>query len=393
MIQLLLQLAVLGVVMFPLGAYMAHLYQGQATFLTPVLAAFERTVYGLAGIDPGKTMDWKTYALAALIFSALGFVALYGLLVMQAGLAPDTAFTVAAGFVTNAHVLPQDQMPAVTVFSRAAGLTVQNFLSAGVGMAAFAAVARGVAQRGGRAIGNFWVDLVRSLLYVLLPLSLIYAGLVSTAGVGEAVDLWVTAHSAHGGHVPAPGPGLVNGLVTHSGALLNADSAQIDALSSPLMRLVAFLSLTLIPAALCWSFAIMAGNRRMGAGLLALVVLLSLPGLIGGTSNPVAVFTSAFAGSYAVLLYGLVTVQVAMASFRGGVPLQPFEVAMAAVALIVPCVIGVICIALVGRGGRVAGFPYPALSVALLFGRFWVMIPALALAGSISSDSRSWETP
>ena len=378
MIQLLLQLGVLGVCILPLGAYVARLYQGQPTFLTPVLGPVERGIQGLAGVDMGKAMDWKTYALAALIFSGLGFVVLYALLVAQAELAPATAFTIAAGFVTDSHILPQAN---VAPFSRAVGLTVQNFLAAGVGMAVFAAVARGMTRRGGQAIGNFWVDLVRSLLYVLLPLSLAYAGLVATAGVGEAVDAWVKVHAGYGGPVVGPGPDVIGGLVTRSGALLNADSAQIDGLSSPVMRLVAFLSLTLIPAALCCSFGIMAGRWWLGAGLLALVAGLSLPGLAGGAAEPVAVFTSAFAGSYAVLLYGLVTIQVI---FRGGVPLQSFEIAMAAVALIVPCVIGAVCVVLIGRG-RLGGLSYPALSTALLFGRFWVMIPALALAGSLSS--------
>lgn len=406
LVQMLVQWVLLSLCIVPLGRHMARLYQDKPTVLTPFLLPLERRICALAGVDAQKGMDWKTYALAALTFSAMGFILLYVLLVTQAahplnpghlpGLSPAAAFNVTAGFITNTHMLLGASPGAMTTLSQAAGLTVQNFLSAAVGMSAFAAIARGITQRDRSTLGNFWLDVVRSCLYVLLPLSMAYAGAVATSGIAEVVQAHLWANPSGNGVLPDAGS--VNLLVTHTGALLNANAVQFDDTASLTLRVLSFMSLVLIPAALSYAYGIIAKDWRQGAFVLAIVAVLTLPALVSRITDPLAIFTTAFAGGYAVVLYGLIAALVITPLFQslsrsavGARRLIRFDIVMAAVALLTPCLVAGACVGLMRYVDRhafdAAGTTilYSALSLVLLFGRFWVMIPALAIAGSLSS--------
>ncbi len=193
-LQLALYLAVLFALAWPLGLYMARILAAERLFLAPV----ENAVYGALGIKPGEDMSWKAYATAVIVFSFGGFVLLYLLLLFQshlglnpqgmANLTPDLAFNTAVSFVTNTNWQSYAGESTMSYASQMIGLTVQNFLSAAVGIAVMAALIRGLSRQSAKGIGNFWVDLVRSTLYVLLPLALIWAVLLGSQGVIQTLN-------------------------------------------------------------------------------------------------------------------------------------------------------------------------------------------------------------
>eukprot|EP01032_Pedospumella_encystans_P031591 gene31591-35666_t len=188
----LLFLAVLLVIK-PLGLYMARVFSGERTFLSPVLGRVERDLYRVSGINPEKEQSWLGYTLAMLAFSLAGFLALYAMLRLQAylplnpqgfpGVPADLAFNTAVSFVTNTNWQNYAGETTMSHFSQMAGLTVQNFLSAATGMALAVAITRALARSKVATLGNFWVDITRSTLYVLLPLSLLFAVFLMGQGV------------------------------------------------------------------------------------------------------------------------------------------------------------------------------------------------------------------
>src|SRR5215217_7658927 len=163
----------------PLGLYMARVFSGERTFLSPVLGPVERGFYGLAGVRPDKEQSWLGYAFGVLAFSIAGFLALYAILRLQhllplnpqgfAALPPDLAFNTAASFVTNTNWQSYGGETTMSHLSQMLGLTVQNFVSAAAGMAVMSALIRGLARRRASSIGNFWVDLTRTTVRILLP--------------------------------------------------------------------------------------------------------------------------------------------------------------------------------------------------------------------------------
>ncbi|NLH49613.1 MAG: potassium-transporting ATPase subunit KdpA, partial [Myxococcales bacterium] len=189
---------------WPLGRYMARVYDAEPTWAARIFGPAERLLYRLAGIDPQAEMDWKKYAGAVLVFNAAGFLLLYAILRLQAhlplnpqgcgSLSPALAFNTAVSFVTNTNWQAYTGEAALSYFSQMIGLTVQNFLSAATGMAVLVALIRGIRARAATAIGNFWADLVRGVLYVLLPLSLLLAVLLVGQGVVQSLDPYVSAH-------------------------------------------------------------------------------------------------------------------------------------------------------------------------------------------------------
>src|SRR5665213_405593 len=172
---------------WPLGVYMARVWRGQTTWLDPVLKPVERVFYGASGIDPEKGQTWLPYALAMLAFNGAGFLLLYGILRLQnilplnpqgfAGMSPHLAFNTAISFVSNTNWQFYSGESAASHLSQMAGFTVQNFVSPVMGIAVAAALARAFAANRGQTIGNFWADLVRNTLYVMLPISIVF-GLV-----------------------------------------------------------------------------------------------------------------------------------------------------------------------------------------------------------------------
>jgi len=177
----------------PLGSFIAKVHQGERTFLNPVLAPVERFFYRLAGVKPNEDMNWKTYAIALLVFNAFGLLAVYALQRIQGFLplnpqglgavSPDSAWNTAVSFATNTNWQGYSGEVTMSYLSQMFGLTVQNFISAATGMSVLIALIRGIVRHTATGIGNFWVDMTRSILYILLPLSL----LVSLALVSQGV--------------------------------------------------------------------------------------------------------------------------------------------------------------------------------------------------------------
>ena len=192
-VQLILYFTVLLLLAKPLGVYMARVYEGQPSVLGRALRPIERIFYRICGIDRDEEMDWKNYSFSVLIFSAAGLFILYALQRLQGilplnpqnfpAVPPDLAFNTAVSFITNTNWQNYGGETTMSYFTQMAGLAVQNFVSAAVGMAVLVALIRGFKRHSVQTIGNFWVDITRSTVYILLPLSLIYALLLVSQGV------------------------------------------------------------------------------------------------------------------------------------------------------------------------------------------------------------------
>jgi K+-transporting ATPase ATPase A chain len=297
-LQLVLYLAVLLLMVKPLGAFMARVYSGQRTFLDPVLRPVERLLYRAAGVRPSDDMDWKTYTLALLIFNLLGFLVVYALQRLQGVLplnpqglgavSPDLAFNTAASFATNTNWQSYSGESTLSYLTQMLGLTVQNFVSAATGMAVLAALARGFARQSATMIGNFWADLTRGTLYILLPLALLLAlllasqGVVQTLGASQTATLLQPTSDASGNQVvqqvlavgPAASQVAIKQLGTNGGGFFNVNSAHPFENPTPLSNFLEVLAILLIPAALCYTFGRMVGDTRQGWAILAAMVVL-----------------------------------------------------------------------------------------------------------------------
>jgi K+-transporting ATPase ATPase A chain len=307
-IQLAIYLAVLLALVKPLGLYMARVYQGMPCGLDRVLGWLERGCYRLMGVDAGAEMTWKAYAVAALVFNAIGLLALYALLRLQGVLpgwagnpeefgevAPDLAFNTAVSFATNTNWQSYGGETTLSYLSQMAGLTVQNFLSAATGMAVLVALTRGLVRRSAASIGNFWVDLVRSTVYILLPLSLILAVLLVSQGVIQNFDRYqkvtllqatadadkkpVTEQKLPMG--PAASQIAIKQLGTNGGGFFNVNGAHPYENPTPLSNFLEVLAILLIPAALCYTFGVLVGDRRQGWAVLIAMLVIFVPLSIG----------------------------------------------------------------------------------------------------------------
>ena len=264
------------------------------TFLTPALAPVERAAYRLAGIDPDGSQHWTGNALAMLMFNLAGFLLLYLVLRLQgvlpwnpqglAPMAPDVAFNTAMSFVTNTNWQAYSGEVALSYFSQMAGLTVQNFVSAATGMAVAVAVVRGFAARSAGTIGNFWVDLTRSVLYVLLPLSILLAVALVIEGVPQSLAPYTEATTLEGAEqVIAQGPVAsqvaIKQLGTNGGGFFGINSAHPLENPTPASNLLQCVAILLIPVAFVFLFGRMVGDRRQGLALFAAMGILFLAGL------------------------------------------------------------------------------------------------------------------
>jgi K+-transporting ATPase ATPase A chain len=279
-----LQIAVYVVVLTALtplvGAYMARVYRGERiAVMTAAVTPVERVTYRLIRANPAAVQDWKAYARTALVFSAFSWVGLYLLLSAQAlhplnpedfGPAPwDVTFNTASSFVSNTNWQFYGGETTLSYFSQMAGLTVQNFVSAAVGIAVALAVIRGFVARGGSALGNFWQDLVRTLLYVLVPLSFLIALFFVSQGAIQNLSPYVTYGTLAGGEQtlalgPVASQEAIKLLGTNGGGFFNVNSAMPFENPSGLANFVQMLSILLIPAGLTSVFGRFAGNRRQG---------------------------------------------------------------------------------------------------------------------------------
>jgi K+-transporting ATPase ATPase A chain len=297
--QGLLQIAFFMVVLTALtpllGGFMARVYQGERVFLTPVLGPVERLIYRLIGVNSGRGQDWKAYAKTTIVFSALFWIVLYVILRTQ-GIHPfnpegfdsapwDVTFNTTSSFISNTNWQFYGGETTLSYFSQMAGLAVQNFVSAAVGMAVLAAVIRGFASHGSKEVGNFWQDLVRTLLYILLPLSFVGALILVSQGVVQTFSGSVAATTLTGAdQVLALGPAasqiVIKQLGTNGGGFFNVNSSMPFENATALSNFVEMLFILLIPAALTATFGRMVGNRRQGWALYAAMAVMMVAGVV-----------------------------------------------------------------------------------------------------------------
>ena len=511
LLQIVFYFAVLFACAKPLGLYMAKVYSGDVKFLRKVETFF----YKISGIDLTQEMNWKNYALSIILFSFGGFILLYALLRFQdvlplntqnlPAISPDLAFNTAISFITNTNWQSYGGESTMSYFSQMVGLTVQNFISAAVGMAVLVALIRGFTRRNSDKIGNFWVDMLRGNLYILLPLSLLWAVILGGQGVVQSFSPYVNAALLEPADKvseqqialgPVASQVAIKQLGTNGGGFFNTNSAHPFENPTPLSNFLEMLAILLIPIALCYTFGSMVGDTRQGWALLAAMTIIFLPLLIFCLSaeqngNPqftalgidqtagnmegketrlgvvnstlwAAATTAASNGSvnsmhdsftplgglvpmllmkfgeviyggvgsglYGMLVFVIITVFIA-GLMVGRTPeylgkkIQAFEIKMASIAILVPCLcvlIGTTIGALTDAGqagvlnqgaqgfseilyaftsatnnngsafaGLTANTPFynTALGICMLFGRFWIMIPVLAIAGSLASKN------
>jgi K+-transporting ATPase ATPase A chain len=278
--------------------YMAKVYQGERTLLDPVLTPLERSIYRSAGVRSDEEMGWKTYAVAMILFNILGLIAVYGLQRLQGMLplnpqglgavSPDSSWNTAVSFATNTNWQGYGGETTMSYLTQMLGLAVQNFVSAATGMAVLAAFIRGLARHTTQTIGNFWVDLTRTTLYILLPLSLLLAFVLVSQGTIENFNSYQTVTllqptvDANGKAVtqqvlpmgPAASQIAIKQLGTNGGGFFNVNSAHPFENPTPLSNFVEMLSILLISAALCYTFGWMVGDTRQGWAILAAMTIL-----------------------------------------------------------------------------------------------------------------------
>lgn len=294
LLQIVLYLVVLTALVPPLGAFMAAVYEGRRTWLTPVVGPVERGLYRAAGVDPGTEQHWTRYATALLVFNLAGLLAVYAIQRLQgllplnpAGLPavpPDLAFNTAVSFATNTNWQSYGGESTLSYLTQMAALTVQNFVSAATGIAVLLALARGFARREAATVGNFWADLVRGTLYLLLPLSIVFALVLVWQGVPQTFDGPVTATTLEGAtqtiaQGPAAGQIAIKQLGTNGGGFFNANAAHPFENPTPLSNALQCLAILLFPAALTFTFGTMVGDRRQGWALYAAMMVLLVAGL------------------------------------------------------------------------------------------------------------------
>ncbi|MDD5461908.1 MAG: potassium-transporting ATPase subunit KdpA [Methylococcales bacterium] len=301
----------------PLGWYMARVYENEPAGLNRLLAPVETLLYRLSGVDPTEEMRWTDYAIGLLIFNLLGILAVFALQRLQAslpfnfenlpGISAGSAFNTAVSFATNTNWQGYSGEATMSYLTQMLGLTMQNFVSAATGMAVLVALIRGFTRRNMDSIGNFWVDLTRSVLYILLPLSLILALLLTGQGVVQTFNPYQTIslvesvsyeqpklgadgqalQDADGKPVmesvevkeqvmavgPAASQIAIKQLGTNGGGFFNVNSAHPLENPTPLSNFLEMLAILLIPGALCYTFGMMVGDTRQGWAILAAMTL------------------------------------------------------------------------------------------------------------------------
>ena len=318
LLQLVFYVVVLVLLAKPLGAYMARVYEGRPIWLDRPLGWLERLVYRLSGIRADQEMGWKVYALTMLLFNVAGLLLVYLLQRMQGVLplnpqgfgavSPDSSFNTAVSFATNTNWQGYGGESTMSYLTQMLALTVQNFVSAATGMAVLVALIRGFARRSAQTIGNFWVDLTRSTIYILLPLSIIWSLALVSQGVVQTFSAYPkvtvvqptsyeepetdkdgkpvlddkgqpkTKKSTRTEQVIAVGPAAsqiaIKQLGTNGGGFFNVNSAHPLENRTPLSNFLEVLAILMIPAALCYTFGVMVGDTRQGWTVLAAMTVM-----------------------------------------------------------------------------------------------------------------------
>jgi K+-transporting ATPase ATPase A chain len=306
-LQIALFAALIILIVKPLGSYMTRVFNGERTFLSPVLAPVERGIYRLCGVDEKREQSWVVYAVAMLLFGLAGFLSLYALMRLQAllpfnpagqsAVEQGLAFNTAMSFDTNTNW--QSYVPETTMsyLVQMAGLTVHNFVSAATGIALAVALVRGFARRSAGSVGNFWVDLTRTTLYVLLPISIVAALVLVWQGVPQNLSAYTEATTLEGAkQVIAQGPvasqEVIKMLGTNGGGFFNANSAHPFENPSALTNLIEMVLIFALGAALTNVFGRMVGDERQGWAVFGVMGILFLAGVVTaywaeGAGNPV----------------------------------------------------------------------------------------------------------
>jgi K+-transporting ATPase ATPase A chain len=288
----------------PLGIYIEKVFAGEKTFLHPVLRPVERLCYWLAGVDESVEQRWMQYTGSLLAFSVISFLILYALQRLQGflplnpmgfstahamngatAMTPDLAFNTAASFLTNTNWQNYSGESTLSYLVQMAGLTVQNFVSAAAGLAVAIAVVRGFARHEAKTLGNFWADLVRGTVYVLLPIALVGALLLCSQGVIQNLKPYTSATTVEGAkQVIAQGPvasqEAIKELGTNGGGFFNANSAHPFENPTPLSNLLEMFLILVIPAALTYTFGRMVGDTRQGWAIFAAFTVMFLMGIL-----------------------------------------------------------------------------------------------------------------
>ncbi len=293
-IQILVFLALVVAVTRPLGGFMTRVFTGERTLLSPILGPIERALYRLAGVDERTEQHWVTYAVSMLLFSAAGMLLLYALQRLQAvlplnplGMAAvpaDLAFNTAASFTTNTNWQNYGGETIMGHLVQMAGLTFHNYVSAATGIALAVALVRGFARASARTVGNFWVDLTRCTLYVLLPLCIVYALFLVWQGVPQTLAGAVDATTLEGAKQtislgPVASQEAIKMLGTNGGGFFNVNSAHPFENPNALTNLVQMLSIFALGAGLTNLFGRMVGDERQGWAILAAMGLLFVAGV------------------------------------------------------------------------------------------------------------------
>ena len=293
-IQIAIFCALVVALVKPLGGYMARVFNGERTLLSPVLHPIERGLYALSGVDGRQEQHWLTYAVAMLLFNAAGFVLLFAMQRLQGVLpfnpmgfgavTPDSSFNTAISFVTNTNWQGYGGESTMSYFVQMAGLTVQNFVSAATGIAIAMALIRGFSRASVRTVGNFWADLTRGTLYILLPICVIYALVLVFQGVPQTLSSYVSATTLEGAEQsiavgPVASQLAIKMLGTNGGGFFNANSAHPLENPDAITNLLQMVSIFAIGAAFTNVFGRMVGDERQGWAILAAMGVLFIAGV------------------------------------------------------------------------------------------------------------------
>jgi K+-transporting ATPase ATPase A chain len=290
---------ILTVLAFPLGTYMARVYTGERVFLSPILGGPERLLYRVLRVDASREQDWKAYAKSLLIFSLAGWLLLYVILRTQNAFyvphalnplgyhsAPwNVTFNTVSSFLTNTNWQYYSGETTMSYLSQMIGLTVQNWLSAGVGIVVAVALVRGIVSRSGKGLGNFWKDIVRTILYVLAPLSVIGAIVLVSQGVIQNFTTYLSAHTITGltqaiAMGPVASQEAIKMLGTNGGGFFNVNSAHPFENPTAFTNFFEMLLVLIIPAALVFTYGRMTGNRRQGYAIYGVMMFMFLGAVI-----------------------------------------------------------------------------------------------------------------
>src|SRR6266571_3673411 len=417
-IQIILYCAIIVALVKPLGWYMTRVFNGERTFLSPVLRPVEAGLYWIGGVDERREQHWLTYTVAMLLFHVGGVLIIYGLMRLQAVLpfnpaeqsavAQDLSFNTAISFITNTNWQNYGGESTVSYLVQMLGLTHQNFLSAATGIALAVALIRGFSRASMRTVGNFWVDVTRCTLYVLLPICIVCTLFLVWQGIPQTLGAYVEATTLEGAKQtiavgPVASQVAIKMLGTNGGGFFNANASHPFENPTALSNFVQMISIFTIGAALTNVFGRMVGHQRQGWAILAVMGILFIVGvgvaywaeahgndaftalgLTGGNMEGKEVrFGIVASALFAVITTaascGAVMIPTAVASMANPGPHGFTEVLYAYTSQT-----GNNGSAFAGLTGNILFYNLTG-AVAMLVGRFWMIIPAMAIAGSLAA--------